>query len=136
MKMVYRIAKSHGESPGTTHIKDFLATLGVGLTSQYLEGMGRKLLGGLLKRHVGKWGGRLGGAATGVAMSFVTTYAMGHVAQQYYAGGRRMDTQTLRSAFDRARGEATELQSRYLPDIQQQAANLDMGSVMSMIRGR
>lgn len=136
MKMVYRIAKSHGETLGTTHIKDFLATLGVGLTSQYLEGMGRKLLGGLLKRSVGKWGGRLGGAATGVAMSFATTYALGHVAQQYYAGGRRMDTQTLRAAFERARGQASELQSRYMPQMQQQAANLDMGSIMKMVRGR
>jgi len=47
MKLVYRIGKSYGFELDRTHIKDFLATLGVGLTSQYLEQAGRKLLGGL-----------------------------------------------------------------------------------------
>jgi tellurite resistance protein len=55
MKLVYRIGKSYGFELDRGHIKDFLATLGVGLTSQYLEQAGRKLLGGLL----GKIGGGL-----------------------------------------------------------------------------
>jgi hypothetical protein len=36
--------------------RGFLATVGVGLTSQYLEQAGRKLLGGLLGRVAGGWG--------------------------------------------------------------------------------
>ena len=48
MKMVYRIGKAHGFELDRGHIKDLLATLGVGLTSQYVEQFGRKLLGGLL----------------------------------------------------------------------------------------
>ena len=48
MKLVYRIGQAHGYQLDTGHIKDFLATVGVGLTSQYLEQAGRKLLGGLL----------------------------------------------------------------------------------------
>jgi len=34
----------------TGHIKDFLATIGVGMTSQVLENYARKLLGGLGRR--------------------------------------------------------------------------------------
>ena len=56
MRLVYQIGQSYGYQLDSGHIKDFLATLGVGLTSQYLEQAGRKLLGGLL----GKVGG--GGA--------------------------------------------------------------------------
>ena len=44
MKLVYRIGKAHGFELDRGHIKDFLATAGVGLTSQYLEQAGRKLL--------------------------------------------------------------------------------------------
>ncbi|WP_395771977.1 TerB family tellurite resistance protein, partial [Arenimonas sp.] len=53
MKMVYSIGKAHGYELNREHIKDFAATLGVGMTGQYVEQMGRKLLGGLL----GKVGG-------------------------------------------------------------------------------
>ncbi|MEQ8821165.1 MAG: TerB family tellurite resistance protein [Sumerlaeia bacterium] len=135
IKMVHRIGAAHGMTLGTEQIKDFLGTLGVGLTSQYLETFGRKMLGGFLKRQVGSLGGKLGKGATSVAMSFTTTYALGHVALQYYAGGRRMNTETLRSAFQSALGEARSLQTQYMPAIQQQAAGLDMASVMNMVRG-
>jgi tellurite resistance protein len=40
MKLVYRIGQSYGFELDRSHIKDFLATLGVGLTSQYLEQAG------------------------------------------------------------------------------------------------
>lgn len=45
MKLVYRIGQAHGYALDSGHVKDFLATVGVGLTSQYLEQAGRKLLG-------------------------------------------------------------------------------------------
>ena len=61
MKLVYGIGKAHGYELDSGHVKDFLATVGVGLTSQYLEQAGRKLLGGLLGK-VG--GGLLRGLAT------------------------------------------------------------------------
>ena len=51
------------------HIKEFIAAAGVGLTSQYLEQFGRKLLGGLFGGVAGKMGRGLGGAATGMAFS-------------------------------------------------------------------
>ena len=48
MRLVYRIGQAYGYELDSGHVKDFLATVGVGLTSQYLEQAGRKLLGGLL----------------------------------------------------------------------------------------
>ena len=80
VRMVYRIGKAHGFELDQGHIKDLLATLGVGLTSQYLEQFGRKLVGGLLGKIGGGFLGGVGSASTGAAFSFATTYALGHVA--------------------------------------------------------
>ena len=56
MRLVYRIGQAYGYELDSGHVKDFLATVGVGLTSQYLEQAGRKLLGGLLGRVAGGLG--------------------------------------------------------------------------------
>ena len=103
IKMVYGIGKAHGVELDQGHIKEFIAAAGVGLTSQYLEQFGRKLLGGLLGKAAGKAFGKMGSAATGMAFSFATTYALGQVARRYYAGGRTMSTALLRSAFSSPR---------------------------------
>ncbi|OZA26825.1 MAG: GTPase, partial [Hydrogenophilales bacterium 17-64-11] len=73
IKMVYGIGKAHGVQLDQDHIKEFIAAAGVGLTSQYLEQFGRKLLGGLLGKAAGKTFGKVGSAATGMAFSFATT---------------------------------------------------------------
>ena len=135
IKMVYGIGKAHGVELDQGHIKEFIAAAGVGLTSQYLEQFGRKLLGGLLGKAAGKAFGKLGSAATGMAFSFATTYALGQVAKRYYAGGRTMSTALLRETFESLLGPAKQMQSQYLPQIQQKASTLDMSQVMSMIKG-
>ena len=134
IKMVYGIGKAHGVELDQGHIKEFIAAAGVGLTSQYLEQFGRKLLGGLLGKVAGKTFGKVGGAATGMAFSFATTYALGQVAKRYYAGGRVMSTALLRDTFQNLLGPAKQMQTQYLPQIQQQAKTLDMGQVMAMAR--
>ena len=135
IKMVYGIGKAHGVQLDQGHIKEFIAAAGVGLTSQYLEQFGRKLLGGLLGKAAGKTFGNIGGAATGMAFSFATTYALGQAAKRYYAGGRVMNTTVLKDTFQNLLGPAKQMQTQYLPQIQQQAATLDMGRVMAMVRG-
>ncbi len=136
IKMVYGIGRAHGVELDQGHVKEFIATAGVGLTSQYLEQFARKLLGGLLGKAAGKTVGKVGGAATGMAFSFATTYALGQLAKRHYAGGRVMSTAVLRETFQDLLGPAKRMQTQYLPQIQRQAATLDMGSVMSMVRGR
>jgi len=134
MKLVYRIGKSYGFELDRNHIKDFLATLGVGLTSQYLEQAGRKLLGGLLGKVGGGMLRGIGKQAVSSGMSFASTYALGHVARRYYAGGRSFSTQMLREAFDNVLGEAKGLQSRYLPEMQARARTLDTAQIVDLVQ--
>jgi len=136
IKMVYEIGKAHGVELDQGHIREFLATAGVGLTSQYLEQFGRKLLGGLLGKAGGKTMGMLGGMATGMAFSFATTYALGQVAKRYYGSGRQMSAALLKQTFQELLGPAKALQSRYLPQIQETAGGLNAAKVMALVQGR
>lgn len=133
IKMVYRIGKVHGFELDKGHIQDFLGTVGVGLTSQYVEQFGRKLMSGLLGKLAGGVGRAAGSAVTGSAFSFATTYALGRVARQYYAGGRSLSTDSLKQAFSGVLNEARQLQTRYLPDIQQKSRTLDVAQVMKEV---
>jgi len=134
MRLVYRVGKSYGFELDRGHIKDFLATAGVGLTSQYLEQAGRKLIGGLLGAIGGRLLGGIGKQAVSSGMSFASTYALGHVAKRYYAGNRVLSGQMLREAFEGMLGEARGLQSRYLPQMQAKAQTLDVGQILDTVR--
>lgn len=135
LKLVHRVGELHGVSLDQGHVKEFLAAAGVGLTSQYLEQFGRKLIGGLLGKVAGKTFGKVGRAATGMAFSFATTYALGQVARRYYAGGRQMSSDLLQQTFQGLLGPAKEMQAKYLPQIEQTASGLDAQRVMSLLRG-
>jgi len=134
VRMVYKIGKAHGVEMDQGHIKEFIATVGVGLTSQYVEQIGRKLIGGLVGKAAGKMLGGLTGAATGMAFSFATTYALGQVAKRYYAGGRVMSTELLKRAFQEMLGPAKNLQQEYLPAIRQRASTLSASEVVELVR--
>lgn len=135
IKMVYGIGKTYGHELDQGHIRELLATVGVGLTSQYLEQFGRKLLGGLLGKAAGGIAKQFGKAATSMTFSFATTYALGQVAKRYYASGRQMNSTLLKDTFQNLLEPAKQLQSQYLPQIQQKAGNLDMGQIMSLVKG-
>ena len=139
MRLVYQIGQSYGYELDRGHIKDLLGALGVGLTSQYLEEAGRKLLGGLLGKMGGKMaGGLLGGLgkqAVSSGMSFASTYALGHVANQYYAGGRTLSTAMLKDAYQHVMQDGRQLQSRYLPQMQETARGLNTAKILAMVRG-
>ena len=135
VKMVYAVGKAHGVELDQGHVREFIAAAGVGITSQYIEQFGRKLIGGLLGKAAGRTLGRIGGAATGMAFSFATTYALGQVAKRYYAGGRVMSTALLQQTFQELLQPAKRLQAQYMPQIEQTARGLDAGKVMAMVRG-
>jgi uncharacterized protein (DUF697 family)/tellurite resistance protein len=134
VRMVYKIGRAHGVEMDQGHIKEFIATVGVGLTSQYVEQIGRKLIGGLVGKAAGKMLGGLTGAATGMAFSFATTYALGQVAKRYYAGGRVMSTELLKRTFQEMLGPAKNLQQEYLPAIRQRASTLSASEVVELVR--
>lgn len=132
MRLVYQIGKNYGYELDSGHVKDLLATLGVGLTSQYLEQAGRKLLGKLLGK--GMLGG-LGRQAVSSGMSFASTYALGHVANQYYAGGRTLSKQMLQAAYQHVVSDGRQLQAQYLPQMQEMSRGLNTAKIFQMVRG-
>jgi uncharacterized protein (DUF697 family)/tellurite resistance protein len=135
MKLVYRIGKEHGYELDRGHVKDFLATAGVGLTSQFMEQAGRKLLGGLLGKLGGGLARGVGNQAVSSGMSFASTYALGQVAKRYYAGGRQLSAQMLKDAYASVVDEGRSLQLQHLPAIRDKARTLDAGKVLAMVRG-
>jgi uncharacterized protein (DUF697 family)/tellurite resistance protein len=136
MKMVWRIGKAHGHELDRSSIKEFLATAGVGLGSQMVEGFARKLAVGFGKKLGGKLAGRIAGQATGSAFSFASTYAIGHLAVKYYASGRSLGSAQLKALYDPLTREAKELHTKYLPEIQQRAKTLDAASILNLVRGK
>jgi uncharacterized protein (DUF697 family) len=136
VRMVYNIGRTYGIELDQGHIKEFITTVGVGLTSQYVEQFGRKLLGGLLGKVAGRTIGGIGGVATGMAMSFATTYALGQVARRYYAGGRVMSTALLQQTFQQLLTPARQMQTQYLLQMKDLSRTLDMGKVLGMVRGQ
>lgn len=135
MKLVYRIGQAYGTEVDKAQVRDLLATLGVGLTGQYLEQIGRRLIGGLFGKVAGGWAGALAGGATGVAFSFATTYAIGEVARRYYAGGREMSVDLLKRTFGELLSQGRALQAQYWPQIEQQARSLDTARIVQLVRG-
>jgi len=134
MRLVYRIGKSYGYEMDSSHARDFIATLGVGLTSQYVEQFGRKLLGGLLGGLGGGIGRTVGRQAASSGLTFATTYAMGRVAQRYYAGGRTLDSASLKETFTALLGEARGMAPKYQAQIEQAAKTIDTRNLVSLVR--
>ena len=134
LRLVYRIGQAHGYELDRGHIKDFLAAAGVGMTGQYVEQFGRRLIGGLLGKVLGGAGRAVGSQATGSAFSFATTWAIGKVAVQYYGGGRKLDTDALRHAFAGLFEQAKAMQERYAPEIAQRARTLDLKRLTDELR--
>ncbi len=134
MRLVHRIGRAYGFPMDMSNAKDFVATLGVGLTGQYLEQFGRKLLGGLLGGIGGGLGRGLGRQAASSAMTFATTYAIGRVAQRYYAGGRTIDAATLKQTFLAMVDEAKGIAPRYQGQIEQMSTKIDTRSLASLIK--
>lgn len=143
MKMVYSVGKQYGFSLDRGHITEFLGAIGVGMTSQVVESYARRLMGGLVESVAGKFLGKgtaktIGGftrTGTGAAMTFATTYALGQVAKQYYAGGRKLAAIDLRRLFTQQVESAKTMYEQNRPLIEQQAQKLNPSQLMTMIRG-
>jgi len=141
-KMVYSIGKQHGYELSAGHIKDLIATVGVGITSQIVEsyarrlvsGMAQSLAGRVLGKSMAKGVGSWSGVGTGAAITFGTTFALGQVARQYYAGGRTLSAIDLQSMFRSQVDQAKGIYEQNLPLIQEQASKLSPSQLLSMFR--
>jgi uncharacterized protein (DUF697 family)/tellurite resistance protein len=126
MRLVYRIGHAYGYELDRGHIKDFLATVGVGLTSQVFEGFTRQLIGGFARRLGGGLLGGLVGEASGSAFAFASTYAIGQVARKYYASGRTLSTGQLKDVFSTMLANGRSMQGRYSGDILQRSRQVNL----------
>ncbi len=130
LRMVYQIGQRHGQQMDLNQAKDLAATLGLGAAAQAMEGVAIKLLGGLAG---GLLGGLLGGAtriATGAAITFAATYALGHVADQYYAQARKLSAADLKAQFARFQQDAHSIYPRVEQEIRTRSRTLDLRSWM------
>ncbi len=134
MRMVYQIGKRYGFELDRGHIKDFLATVGIGLGSQVLEGYAQRLIGGLTRRVAGRLAGALVGQAVSSGLAFATTYALGQVAKRYYSSGRTLDMAQLKEAFSSMLQQGHGLQNRYAGEIAQRAREVNVGELMHLVR--
>jgi uncharacterized protein (DUF697 family)/tellurite resistance protein len=134
LRLVYMIGQRHGQKLDVNQVKDLAATLGLGVAAQSVEGVVMNLVGGLAK---GLLGGLVGGAtraATGAAITFSATYALGHVADQYYAQGRRLSRNDLLALFDRFKQEAGSIYPRVESQIRARSGTLNLQSLLAGLR--
>lgn len=135
LRLVYTIGQRHGQQLDINQVKDLAATLGLGAAAQAMEGIVMKVLGGLAG---GLLGGLVGGAtrvAAGAGVTFAATYALGHVAEQYYSQGRRISQSDLQALFVRFKGEAGNLYPKVEQQIRTQAGQLNLQKVIAVARG-
>lgn len=136
MRMVYRIGARYGFTLDRGHITDFLATAGIGMTAQVVDGFARKLIGGVLGRALG--GGflvrGLAARATGSAVAFATTYALGHLAKRYYAGGRKLTAEEIKSTFSSLVAQARGVERQHASDIANKAREVNVADFLPLVR--
>ncbi len=99
VKLVADIGAAYGHPVDLGHAKELLATVGLGLSGQAVEGFARRFLGRLAGRFAGGAVGTLVNAAAGAAATFAATWAIGQVAQSWYASGRALDAADVQSRF-------------------------------------
>ncbi|MEK6597477.1 MAG: DUF533 domain-containing protein [Gemmatimonadota bacterium] len=138
LKLVYEIGHRHGVQLDRGQVMELVAAFGIGATSQAVEAIARRLLGGVAK---GVGGGLLGGlfggavsSATGAIMAFATTYALGHSAEVYYRQGRKLDSGDLRKLFARFQEEAKTMYPRVEAEIRTMAAGLDAEALLQKVK--
>lgn len=144
MKMVYSVGVRYGYTLDSGHIKDLLATMGVGVVSQVVESFAQRIVGGLVGSVAGSvLGGALGRgvgsltrAGTGAAFAFASTYALGRVAKQYYAGGRTLSAIDLRALYQQNVSSAKGVYEQYRPMVEQQAGSLSPSRLAGLLQGR
>ncbi|HOV73694.1 MAG TPA: TerB family tellurite resistance protein [Candidatus Hydrogenedentes bacterium] len=136
MRLVYTIGARYGYQLDSGHVKEFLAVLGVGMTSQIVEDMARKFLGSLARKAGGRMMGGMAGTATGATITFATTYGLGMAAKKYYASGRKLSMDDVKNLFRQSAEEAKGLYARYAGQVEQSAKSTHTMDLLAMVRGK
>jgi hypothetical protein len=70
------------------------------------------------------------------AMSFATTWALGKMAVQYYAGGRKLSAIEMRQLFSSLTEQARGLHGSYAGAVRDKASSLNLTQLLPLIRGQ
>lgn len=134
LQLVYQIGKKYGYDLSLEHAKEFLATVGVGITSQVVEGY----LTGLVRGVAGRFGGKmitgLMSQVTQTALAFATTYAIGQAAKSYYASGRTLSSGQLKEIFSTMLSQGRTMKDQYAGQIAQQSSKLNLTELLTMAK--
>jgi uncharacterized membrane protein YebE (DUF533 family) len=122
-KMVYRLSKQRGFELDQKSIAEFF------------ESFARRLSRGLGKKVGGKLGGKIGDTVGGVAMSFASTYALGHLARLYYDSGRSLSITTLKSKYAPLLEDGKALAQKYTAQITQQSQQFQNADISTLMKG-
>ena len=138
LRLVYRIGGDFGQKLDVNQVKDLAGAVGIGAAAQVMEGVARRMIGGLAKglfgRILGGAAGGAAGAAAGVGLTFASTYALGHAAKQYYAQGRTLSRDDLKALFTKLRGEAGTIYPKVEAEIKQQSASLNLSAIIGKLK--
>ena len=135
LRLVYEIGKRHGQRLDAYQVKDLLGTLGLGVAAQGVEGLVMGLVGGVARGLLGGLASGAARVATGAAITFSATYALGHVADQYYAQGRRLSRNDLLALFDRFKEDAKTIYPKVESQIRDRSGSLNLHSLLAGLRG-
>jgi tellurite resistance protein/uncharacterized protein (DUF697 family) len=134
LRLVYEVGQRYGQQLDANQVKDLAGTFGLGAAAQMVEGLVRKVLGGVASNVLGGLLGGATGVAAGAAVTFAATYALGHAAKQYYAQGRKLSADDLRALFTRFQGEAQGLLPQVQGQIQALSRQVRLPDVLSQLR--
>jgi uncharacterized protein (DUF697 family)/tellurite resistance protein len=134
-RMVYRIAQSYGHTLDSRQWMELAGAMGLGAAGQVVERTVSRLLGGLVKGVLGGMAGGATGLASAAAVTFAATYALGHAANQYYARGRTMSGEDLRTLFAKLQGDAQQLFPKLQGQVQQKASTVNLQQLIAQVKG-
>ncbi len=134
LRLVYQIGQRHGQPLDINQVKDLAATLGIGAVAQGLESVAMRLVGGIAGGLLGGLGRGAARVATGAVVTFASTYALGHVADEYYRQGRRLSTNDLRALFDRFQQDAKTIYPRVEQQVRDRSSTLNLQSLLQGLR--
>jgi len=135
LKMVYEVGQLHGVALDRSQVMELASAFGIGATSQVVESLARRLLGGVARQVGGRLFGGATQAATGALLSFSTTYALGHAADRYYARGRALGESDLKELFRQFQEDARTIFPRVEAEIRAQAERLNAKELFAKVRG-
>ena len=73
-------------------------------------------------------------ATSSIIITFSATYALGHVAEQYYAQRRRLSAAGLKALFARFQTDAKAIYPRVEEQIRRQAGTLNLQNLLTGLR--